>query len=983
MTLMTLVTLSPAASPTPTTIPQLLVAQAETLGSRTALTAADGTAVSYAELAASVDRLVTTLEARGVGRSSRLAVVLPNGFDVAVGLLAASSAAVAVPLPPQAQADEYRVWFRAGRVTHLLSCAQAAPAARHVAATLRLPLIELEPTLAGPSATAADWNQWGGSPRRWARLRACHEQRDKHDLPRSSAEPRAAARPAAAHDVAVVLMTSGSTGIPKRVPLTHANLLAGAASVADSLDLGPADRVLVMWEQYHVGGLVDLLLAPLVSGGTACLAGSFDAGRFFELLETHRPTWFQGVPTTLRELVVHAGLAGRLAGRLTAGGTLRFLRSVAAPLPPALMRDLEAAFGVPVIQTFGMTEAAPLITTNRLPPGIRKPGSTGTPAGCAVAVLDAAGELLPVGTPGEVAVRGPNLFAGYEDDPETNARSFRGGWFLTGDVGRFDSDGFLFLTGRVKEMINRGGEKIAPAEVEEVAVRHPAVAEAAAFAIPHPTLGEDVGLAVVPHEATPIDRAAIRNHIAGQLSRFKVPAVVLVLDTLPRCPIGKIRRRELAELAAAHVASRPPVPLGTEPADDLLVAGLADLWALHLDLPTVGPDDDFEILGGDSLSRIRLVLAVESLCGVRFPEAVAASVSTVRTMAVAIHRLGGRIPAAVFAEPDTGTATPAAVHWGDGDAAALADLPTAAIRRRLAGSRAMLELEAAREAILNTLTLDELAAVAAEPFTSSLLAWAGRLAPVLPRFSEPWRIATALAAWRSELLSAAATPSRPRWQRHPLTPAAIHYSREADPAAGRRLVIGFAGNHQRLMLPTHVLLDHLPAGDDLLLVSDPDRHHYAGGIRGIAPSLPDVCTWIACRLADWRYREIITFGTSAGGLAAIYTGLALRCPRAVAIGADTPAAHPPLEQLLLDRLAETPADQQPAFLLAYDPGNRRDRAGYEAVAGILPSSRPLTLDAAGGHNVLRAALTVGQLASLLCDLLDTDPGTDHGQRTAA
>ena len=194
-------------------------------------------------------------------------------------------------------------------------------------------------------------------------------------------------------------------------------------------------------------------------GGTLVCAGSFDAGRFFELLDRVRPTWFQGVPTTLRELVVHA----RLAGRLPVRSTLRLLRSVAAPLPADLMRELEKAFGVPVIQTFGMTEAAPLITTNRLPPGKRKPGSTGTPCGCEVAVLDAAGEPLPGAATGEVAVRGPNVFAGYEDDPETNARVFRRGWFMTGDVGRFDEDGFLHLTGRVKEMINRGGEKIAPA----------------------------------------------------------------------------------------------------------------------------------------------------------------------------------------------------------------------------------------------------------------------------------------------------------------------------------------------------------------------------------------------------------------------------------------------------------------------------------------------------------------------------------------
>ena len=928
-------------SPSATTIPRLLAIQAAAHGGRTALAAADGPALSYAELAATIDRLTTALAARGVGRTSRLAVALPNGLDVALGLLAASSAAVSVPLAAQATADEYRLWFETGRVDGLLTAEAAAPAASQVAAELGLPVHLLSDLQFGVSTAAAPGPD----------------------------------------DVAVVLMTSGSTGTPKRVPLTHANLLAGATSVAGSLDLGPADRVLVMWEQHHVGGLVDLLLAPLVGGGTAVCAGGFDAARFFALLDRVRPTWFQGVPATLRELLVQA----RQAGRLPLASPLRFLRSVAAPLPPSLMADLEAAFGVPVIQTFGMTEAAPLITTNRLPPGLRKPGSTGTPSDCEVAVLDTSGEPVPAGATGEVAVRGPNVFAGYEDDPETNARSFRRGWFLTGDVGRFDDDGFLFLTGRVKEMINRGGEKIAPAEVEEAAVRHPAVAQAAAFAIPHPTLGEDVALAVVSAGTAPLDRDEVRRHLAASLSPFKVPAVVLVLAELPRCPIGKLRRRDLTALAVEQTRRDRTVATGgrsavADDADPLVVA-LASLWATHLDLPAVDPDADFQLLGGDSLARIRLVLAVESLSGVSLPEAVAASASTVRAMAAAVRDRGGKVPAVAIAADET-----LADVWADGATAGVADLPAAELSRRLADSRTMLELEATRETLLNVFTLDELAAVAGRPLVHPLTTWAGRLAAATSwtgRATERFRVAATLAAWQRELLALAAAPNRSRWQRHPLAASVIHYRRVDPSPTGRRLVVGFAGNHQRLMLPTHLILDHLPRTDDLLLLSDPDRRHFAAGIRGLAASLPAVCDWLAARQASWEYDALVTFGTSAGGLAAICAALALGGRRAVAVGADAPTAHPALTAMLEESLATTSPGRRPAVVLAFDPANRRDQAGGEALRGIVPGCRTVTLDAGGGHNTLRPALEAGRLTALLQELVGTHQQACAASRTAA
>jgi len=303
-----------------------------------------------------------------------------------------------------------------------------------------------------------------------------------------------------------------------------------------------------MWEQFHVGGLVDLLLVPLGSGGAVICAGGFDAALFYELLETKRPTWFQGVPTSLYEL---SAFAARYEVDPRAA-PLRFIRSVASSLSPQLMGEIEDMFGVPVVQTFGMTEAGPLITTNCLPPAKRLPGSVGTSCGPQIRIVSPEGTDLPSGEIGEIVIRGDNVIDGYEDAPDANERSFRDGWFHTGDTGYLDKEGFLFLTGRLKEMINRGGEKITPQELDDVLLTHPAIAQAASFSIKHRTLGEDVGAAVVLRPGTTLSEGEIRSFVLRHLAAFKVPKLVLFLEQMPRDPIGKISRMSLAALAESQ-----------------------------------------------------------------------------------------------------------------------------------------------------------------------------------------------------------------------------------------------------------------------------------------------------------------------------------------------------------------------------------------------------------------------------------------------
>ena len=931
------------------TLDALLQKQASRYGNREAIVGRQHEPLHYETLTENVDRLVRSLAALGVHRKSRLAIVLPNGSDLAVGLLAGSIAAIAVPLSAQYRPEEYRSYFQLLGVTHLLIAKNGPVAAHQVARQLNLPTIELE--------NDRNYFKLVGHP-------------SGGETPSQFRRPRA-------EDVAVVLMTSGSTGQPKRVPLTHRNLCVAAQNVANSLNLSTQDRCLVMWEQYHIGGLVDLLLAPMISGGQIFCAGGFDASFFFEALETVRPTWFQGVPTTLRELMREGRLRGAFPSE---NSSLRFLRSVAAPLPENLMADLEDAFQVPVIQTFGMTEAAPLITTNQLPPGQRKAGSTGTPLGCDVAVMDEAGRRLPIGQTGQIAIRGPNVFSGYENDPETNSDCFRNGWFYTGDKGYFDDDGFLFITGRIKELINRGGEKICPTEVEEAVLRHSAVQQVAAFSVPHPRLGEDVGVAIVTHDGIPVDLAEIRKHVAQHLSEFKVPSRILILDELPRCPIGKVRRRELAELTApeSEFATALPLPVESDPGDDpldLIEQQLAQLWATHLDLPHVGRGDDFRLLGGDSLSQLRLRMAVESLFAMSFTDKHQDfQITTVREMAKQVRSLGGKISDEHEAKR---LQISDVVRDLLGEAEVCSDIADAhpiRIRERLVGSDSMFEFKATREALLNVLTLEELCQVVPHRF-DGLSVFCKRLYGIGRKptsdsepstFRQKMAVLRAIRKWRKTLRAERKNANSLGWSRTRISPSVYRYCQVDQPHQGRHLIVAFAGNHMRLMLPTHSILSRLGPDYDLLLLGDRSRRHFEDGIAGVAPGMTELCRWVRRKVSEWGYENVTTFGTSAGGLAAICCGYALECHRVAVVGADAPTTHARLKQLLH---GNTLRSHHPMVALGYDEKNQRDQKAAWELFDILPHYEVIRCEAEGAHNALQPALKDGRLASLLNQML--------------
>ena len=484
--------------------------------SATALAAPGLPALTHGALRTTVADGARALAAIGIGRGERVALVLPNGPDSAAAFLAVAAHAVACPLNPALTADELRwVLTDLNARAVLVPGGGPQPVAAAVAEDLGLPRV---PVLAGSAAGDFRLDVLG------------------------SASPPQPPRP---DDEALALHTSGTTARPKLVPLSHRNLCASARNIAGVLGLGTDDRCLNVMPLFHVHGLVAALLASLYAGGSVWCAPGFNALRFFAWLEEADATWMTAVPTIYQAVLARA----RPHRDLIAAHPLRLLRSSSAAMAPVVLAQLEQTFGIPVLEAYGMTEAAQQICANR--PGQARAGTVGPAGGPEVTILGPGEEALGAGEAGEVAIRGENVMGGYVANDAANAAAFTaGGWLRTGDWGSLDSDGYLTLLGRIKEIINRGGEKVSPAEVEDALLAHPAVAEAVVFAVPHDRLGEEVGAAVVLRDGVLRDSTGepdLRTFAAGRLAAFKVPRTVVFVDTLPKGPTGKVARLGLAE----------------------------------------------------------------------------------------------------------------------------------------------------------------------------------------------------------------------------------------------------------------------------------------------------------------------------------------------------------------------------------------------------------------------------------------------------
>ncbi|MBI1786122.1 MAG: AMP-binding protein [Acidobacteria bacterium] len=470
-----------------------------------------GIRVTYGALREQVVSLADALRAAGIGRGDRVATVLPNGLPAVVSFLAASIAGTAAPLNPGYRQDEFSFYLEDTSAKALL-CPHGGAAEARRAAEGRVPVYSLQMDEGG-----------------FVRIT---------DGPGRPGAGRTAAAPSP-EDIALVLHTSGSTGRPKRVPIRHSNLAASARHIVETYALSPADAALCAMPLFHVHGLVASTISTLLSGGTLVVPAKFNPLSFWRTVRDCGVTWYSAVPT------IHQLLLSRAGDERPAGAErLRFIRSCSAALPPDMMSRMEQVFGAPVLEAYGMTEASHQMCSNPLPPGARKPGSVGPGTGVKVGVMDSGGALFPTGQRGEVVIQGPNVVEGYENNPDANAASYTQGWFRTGDQGYLDADGYLILTGRIKELINRGGEKIGPREIDEVLLTHPAVAEAVAFGVPHPTWGEEVAAAVVLRE--PQNEAAILAHCKERLADFKCPKKLYVVKEIPRTATGKIQRGAVA-----------------------------------------------------------------------------------------------------------------------------------------------------------------------------------------------------------------------------------------------------------------------------------------------------------------------------------------------------------------------------------------------------------------------------------------------------
>jgi acyl-CoA synthetase (AMP-forming)/AMP-acid ligase II len=467
-----------------------------------------GIRVSYKGLREQVMTMAEALAGAGIGKGDRVATVLPSGLPAIVSFLAASIAGTAAPLNPGYREDEFSFYLEDTAAKILLCPPDGAEAARQ-AAQGKVPVYSLQMDDSG-------FVRLVGAP----------------GTPRDVVLP-------SPDDIALVLHTSGSTGRPKRVPIRHSNLGASAQNIANTYCLLPSDASLCVMPLFHVHGLVASVLSTFLSGGTVVIPAKFSPLSFWRIVRDSGVTWYSAVPT------IHQLLLTRAGGEKPAGSeNLRFIRSCSAALPPEMMQDMEKVFGAPVLEAYGMTEASHQMASNPCPPNPRKAGSVGPGTGVKISIMDAEGHHLASGQRGEVVIQGPNVVKEYENNPEANAKSFTNGWFRTGDQGYLDQDNYLVLTGRIKELINRGGEKVAPREIDEVLLSHPAVAEAVAFGVPHPTWGEEVAAAVVLR--SPEKDTAILAYCRERLADFKCPKKLFIVEQIPRTATGKIQRGAVA-----------------------------------------------------------------------------------------------------------------------------------------------------------------------------------------------------------------------------------------------------------------------------------------------------------------------------------------------------------------------------------------------------------------------------------------------------
>ena len=604
-----------------------ILSSPERAGNEPFLLAPGRPALTYFRLIEQLEHVSGQLAASGLKSGDRIAVVMDNGPELATALLSVMLFSTMVPLNPAFSEAELSYYLENLRVRAVLCDSSSMRVMRTICNRMQIPCLVMVVE--------------EGSPAGIFRLLG-----DGGDLGFSSLELQ---RPAS-KAIAAIFLTSGTSARAKLVPLSHENIGFAANNVMNCFSMAPGDRAVNVIGFFHIHGFVSVLAATAVSGGSVVCLPRFEAKSFFQVLSEYKPTWYTAGPTVHRAIVEYAKSQTDWRG----SSSLRCIRSGSAPLNVNLMLEMEELFSAPVLEAFGMTETASTIISNPLPPGKRVPGSVGLPVGCEVRIVDAEGNSVTVGSVGEITLRGPTVFDGYEVDGVI-APTLVDGWFHTGDLGYVDSDGYIFIAGRKKEMINRGGQKIAPPEVDEVLMEMPQIREAACFGIPHPRLGEDVAAAVVLEPGAVLLPETLRAFLGERLAAYKIPRRICFVEFLPKGPTGKLLRSTLASLTERNECVPYEAPrTETE-------KWLAEIWCGLLDVDCVSVQDDFFELGGDSLLSERLMVEVSTHCQKVFPETILLEVGTIASLAARIDQaavtgdiviplqpLGSRVPLFCF-----------------------------------------------------------------------------------------------------------------------------------------------------------------------------------------------------------------------------------------------------------------------------------------------------------------------------------------------
>jgi len=478
-----------------------------------ALTSETNSKLLYGELKLFVYKISRQLAGNGITNKDRAAIILPNGPYMASSFLAISSYMSAAPLNPAYKTNEYEFYLKDLSPKIVIVEPNSKNNVIEVAKKLKIPICEIKIQKDSPPG-----------------LFDLFEKSSEYSLPEEN-------------DEALVLHTSGTTSRPKIVPLTNKNIFSSAVNISKSLELSEIDHCLNIMPLFHIHGLIAILATSMKVGASVCASNGFNAIKFLELAKSEKITWYSGVPTMHQTILLRTEKNLELAKDLK----LRFLRSSSASLPPAVFKKLNSIFKCPVIEAYGMTEATHQMTSNPLPPKIQKPGFVGIPAGPDVCIMDDNDKILNQGEVGEVCIKGNNVTLGYDNNPEANKKSFSNGWFRTGDQGYFDQDGYLKISGRLKEIINKGGEKISPLEVDNILMDHPLIEQAVCFGYEDKMLGEEIAAAIIVKEGQNFSEIDVKNYVEEKLVKFKIPKKIFFVNEIPKGATGKLQRNTLAK----------------------------------------------------------------------------------------------------------------------------------------------------------------------------------------------------------------------------------------------------------------------------------------------------------------------------------------------------------------------------------------------------------------------------------------------------